>query len=105
MTINIHERLFVLNHLCYGLKLAPGFFQRTMENILQGIPNVIVRMDDILLTGLTRKAHLSTLEQVLCKLDTFDVHMKHRKCKFIVSGVNYLSHKVNRNGIQPADNK
>ena len=36
-----------------------------MENILQGILNVIVWMDDIILIGPTRKDPLSTLEQVL----------------------------------------
>ena len=30
---------------------APAIFQHTMENILQGIPDVLVYLDDILVAG------------------------------------------------------
>lgn len=50
-TINTHKGLFQYNRLPFGVSSAPGIFQRTMENLLQGIPNVIVRMDDILISG------------------------------------------------------
>lgn len=79
------------NGLCYALKSTLGIFQRMMENILQGIPNVIVRIDGILLIENTRK--FSALVQVLRKLDKFGAHFKHEKCKFLVPKVIYLSLK------------
>lgn len=65
------------NGLCYVLKSTLGIFQRMIENILQGIPNVSVRIDGILLIEQTRK--FSVLVQVLSKLDKFGVHFKHEK--------------------------
>ena len=39
-----------------------------MENLLQGIPHVIVRMDDILISGKDDNNHIANLEAVLKKL-------------------------------------
>ena len=50
-TINTHKGLFQYTRLPYGISSAPGIFQRNMENLLQNIPYVIVRVDDILVTG------------------------------------------------------
>ena len=50
-TINTHNRLFQFNQLPYGVSSSPGIFQRTMENLLQGIPFVVVQVDDILVSG------------------------------------------------------
>ncbi|CAB3981663.1 Hypothetical predicted protein [Paramuricea clavata] len=47
-TINTHKGLYQYNRLPFGISSAPGIFQRTLENSLQGIPSVIVRVDDIL---------------------------------------------------------
>ena len=39
------------NRLPFGVSSAPGVFQRVMESILSGNPNVVVYIDDILVTG------------------------------------------------------
>ena len=48
VVVNNHKGLFRFTRLPYGVSSAPGIFQRLMENVLQGIPNVIVYLDDIL---------------------------------------------------------
>ena len=40
---------------------APGIFQRTMENLLQGMNQVVVYIDDIFVTGENKEAHLANL--------------------------------------------
>ena len=42
LTINTHRGLFRYNRLPFGVSSAPGIFQRTMETLLKGIPNLIV---------------------------------------------------------------
>lgn len=69
-TINTDNGLYQYNRLPIRVSLAPGFFQRTMENSLQGIPYVIVRVDDILVSSKDNSDHLANLEAVLSKLST-----------------------------------
>ncbi|KAK3751535.1 hypothetical protein QZH41_019421, partial [Actinostola sp. cb2023] len=54
-TINTHKGLYQYNRLPFGISSAPGIFQRTMESLLQGIPHVIVRIDDILVSATIEK--------------------------------------------------
>ena len=85
-TINTHKGLFEYNRLCFGIASAPGIFQRTMENLLQGIPNVVVRLDDILIAGPRQAEHFQSLKEVLSRLEkagirlnVLSVYFKHLK--------------------------
>ncbi|CAG2225510.1 unnamed protein product [Mytilus edulis] len=59
------------NRLPYGVASSAGIFQRTLENVVQGIANVLVRVDDILITGKQEK-HLNTLSGVESKVEAID---------------------------------
>ena len=48
LTINIHKGLFVYNRLPFGVSSVPGIFQGTMESLLQGIPHVLIYLDNII---------------------------------------------------------
>ena len=64
-TIITHKGLFKYNRLPFGVTTVPPGFQRVMENLLQGLHNITVYLDDILATGKSRAEHLATLEEVL----------------------------------------
>lgn len=66
VSINTHQGLYKYKRLPYGVASSPAIFQRLMENIFQGIPKVVVYIDDILITGKTDAEHLATLRKV-CK--------------------------------------
>ncbi len=51
--------------LPFGVSSASAIFQRMMEGFLQGIPNVSVYLDDILIIGKTERDHLAILEETL----------------------------------------
>lgn len=61
-TINSHPGLFHYNGLPYGISSALGIFQRTMENLLQGIPYVIVQVNDILVSGASDEEYIANLQ-------------------------------------------
>jgi len=64
VVISTHKGL--LNHytcLPFGISSAPGIFQRVMENVLQGIPNVVIYLDDILLSSANKSDHLKLLDR------------------------------------------
>ena len=57
VVINTHKGLFRYIHLPFGISSAPGIFQHVMESVLQGIPRVILCLDDILMSGATEAKH------------------------------------------------
>ena len=75
-TINTHKGLFQYNRLSYGISSAPGIFQRNMENLLQNIPYVIVRVDDILVSGANDGDHLKNLEEVFKRPAITNAHLQ-----------------------------
>ena len=87
VTINTHKGLYCYNRLPFGISAAPSIFQRIMENVLQGIPNTCIYLDDILVTGETQESHLANLEAVLSKLQSAGLRLKHSKCTFMMSSV------------------
>ena len=104
-TITTHKGLFQYNRLPFGVSSAPGIFQRTMENLLQGIPRVIVRMDDILISGKDDNNHIANLEAVLKKLSEAGLRLRKEKCFFMVPEVTYCGYVINGRGIKPVEAK
>ena len=72
-----------------------------MENLLRGIDKVVVYLDDILITGTSEEDHLSTLEEVLKRLQDAGLRLKRNKCKFMVPSVSYLGYKIDAEGLHP----
>ena len=73
VTINTTKGLFRYTRLPFGVASALAVFQKTMETILQGMPQVICYLDDILVTGRTEIEHTKNLEEVLCRLQEHGV--------------------------------
>ena len=91
-TISTHRGLYRYNRLPFSVSAAPAIFQRTLDTLLQGIPNVCVYLDDILVTGKTNKEHLENLREILTRLETAGMRLKEQKCVFLLSEVEYLGY-------------
>ena len=105
ITINTRKGLYQYNRLPFGVSSAPAIFQRTMEGILRGIPNVSVYIDDILATGASDKEHIKTLNEVLSRLETAGLKLRQEKCAFMLSIVEYLGHYISAEGLRPTPEK
>lgn len=105
LTVNTSKGLFTYNRLPFGVASAPAIFQRTMEGLLQGIPGVVVYLDDILVTGVNQDCHLETLEEVLTRLKEAGLRLKRGKCVFLADEVEYLGHRVDAQGLHPTGAK
>ena len=104
-TINTQKGLFRYNRLPFGVSAAPAIFQRTMDSLLQDIPQVAVFQDDILVTGDTDASHIQHLTEVLRRLDAEGFRLKKEKCEFMLPEVTYLGHHITAEGIQPTSDK
>lgn len=87
--------------MVFGLKPAPAIFQRTLEQMLSGIPGVLVYQDDILVCGHKRSEHDAQLNTVLMRLHEWGFRLRLEKCKFHFTSVRYLGFLISANGIQP----
>ena len=76
-----------------------------MKNLLKGLDNVCIYLDDILVTGSSERDQLENLAAVLEKLEEAGVRLKKSKCHFMLSSIEYLGHKIFDQGIQPTKEK
>ena len=76
-----------------------------METLLQGIPGIIVYIDNILVTGATQAEHLKSLEEALEWLAKTGLKVKKSKCTFMAPSVSYLGHIIDSTGLHPLPDK
>ena len=76
-----------------------------MDTILQGIPNTICYLDDILVTGNSTEAHLNNFEEVLKRLRQHGLRVRPSKCAFMQVSVEYLGHKIDARGVHTTTSK
>lgn len=93
-----HLGIFKMTRMPFGVKPAADIFQKTVENILRGIPNVINYLDDIIITGQIFQDHVKTIEVVLAKLESVGLRHNSAKCEFFKDKVSYLGFNIDEDG-------
>ena len=73
--------------------------------MLSGICHVNAYMDDVLVANDTEVEHLSTLEEVLARLEQYGVRLNKAKCKFMLPSVEYLGYHISGDGVRPTQEK
>ena len=78
-----------MNRVPFGLNSSTEILQRRLSEVLEGIPGVIVEVDDILVHAATVEQHDRRLDQVLDRIAACGMCLNKKKCKFRVSSVKY----------------
>ena len=78
--------------LLMGLKCEPDFAQQAMENVLWGINNSEVYLDDIECFSHEWKHHLKLLERLLTALQANGFMINPRKCEWAVQETDWLGY-------------
>ena len=99
--------LYEFNMMLFGLCNAPATFQRLMDEILAPFRGrfVEVYLDDITIFFKTFEDHCIHVTTILDTLRQANLMLNSKKCHFFLSQVKLLGHKINREGIQPDDEK
>ncbi len=97
--------LFEFLRMPFGLKNAAQAFQRLMDTVCQGLDFVFVYLDDILIFSRSEAEHKIHLRQLFERLQEHGLVISLAKCKFGVSEIDFLGHRVNQYGVTPLPGK
>ena len=91
-----HWGLFRFKRMPFGLKNAPGTFQRAADVILSKVKwqTALVYLDDVIVYSKTYEEHFEHLRTVLDLLKNAGVSLKLKKCHFFQKSCDYLGHKI-----------
>ena len=89
----------------FGLCNAPATFSRYMNHLFEKVPHVFVYLDDILIASKDRQTHLQDIENVLSILQREGLVCKKKKCHFMQESVEFLGHKLSKEGFSVLDDK
>ena len=96
---------FECDHMPFGLCNLPAKFQRLMENCL-GKVNLIyclIYLENIIVFSWMAEEHLHRLRVAFDWLREYNLKLKPSKCSLFKEEINYLAHRVSKEGVQPSD--
>ena len=96
LTVNTHKGLYQFNRSLFGVASAPAIWQRSMEQILRGIPGGHCILDDMIVTGKDSNEHLRNLESVLSRLQEYNLKVNLAKCQFFKERVEFCGHQIDK---------
>lgn len=83
----------------FGLATAPATFIALINIVVEGLDNVLVYLDDIIIFAESIEQHNKMLVAVLERLQKHNLSLQPEKCKLLLTEVNYLGHRITRDGI------
>lgn len=91
-----HYGLYRFTRMPFGLKNAPGTFQRAADVILAQVrwQFALVYLDDVIIYSKSIEEHFDHLDIVLKLMHGAGLTLKLRKCAFFQDTVDYLGHVV-----------
>ena len=96
-TINTHKGYF--NIIGYNLGSHHHLESSNALSKIYCKAHVIVRMDDILVSGEDDVKHLENLNEVLTRLSQAGLRLRQEKCCFMQLEVVYCGHTINEEGV------
>jgi hypothetical protein len=88
-----------------GLASVPSAFQQLIEQVVKGIPNVVVYIDNLIIHSKMQKDHFRSLDTVFTRLAAHDLRVNLKKCVFGSNETSYLGFRLTKEGIFPGTDK
>ena len=76
-----------------------------ISEVLHGLEDVYVYLDDILVFSDNKDEHFKTVEKVFARLNSYGLSLALPKCHFEAEEVEFLGYKISNKGITPLDYK
>jgi hypothetical protein len=99
ITFHGNNKLWEWLVMPFGLKNAPIFFQRVMDQVLERANFLKCYITNILVHSKGLLQHLTHLEELFKRLHEVNMKIHPKKCEFVVTLVVYFGHIILPNGI------
>ena len=87
---------YYFNRLPFGIASAPASYQKAMDTIFQGLPNLYIYMDDLLVFTKDQSEHEKIVSEVLKRLHDNGMAISLGKCVWMKKEVKYLMGVITR---------
>ncbi|XP_049275515.1 uncharacterized protein LOC119372299 isoform X3 [Rhipicephalus sanguineus] len=88
--------------LPFGISSASEVFQKTLNEIFEGLPGVKIYVDDILVWGSSVEEHNERLKSVLLAAQLAGLTFNPEKCSIGVPEIEFLGDVIDKAGIRPS---
>ena len=107
MAVSTPAGLYQPTVMPFGVKNAPGAFQREMRRVLGPRLNkgVAVYIDDVIVYSHTEAEQLELIDWVLARLAAAGYYAHPGKCEFVRREVSFLGHIVSHHGVSMQQHK
>ncbi len=96
---------FQYNRLPFGISIAPEIFHKAVADLLQGIPGVVVYVDDIFIHAENDEQHDERFEEVKKRLEKGGFTWNPSKCHVRQKIVKFLGHVIGGGQVRPDPEK
>lgn len=93
--------MFEFIRMPFGLRNAAQTFQRFIDHVLQGLDFAYAYIDDVLVASHCPEQHLAHLRQVFSRFAHYGIVINPQKCILGVPELQFLGHRVSKDGISP----
>ena len=93
--------LFEFLRMPFGLKNAGKTFQRFINEVTNGLPDVFAYGDDILVASNNLVDHINELTELVTLLEKFGLRINFKKCQWIQHQIDFLGYTITSKGIKP----
>ena len=105
LTITTPLGNYCYNYLPMGLSSSSCYYQRLINEVVSGLPQVYCYLDNLIIMSQSYDEHVQLLRQVFSRLCEHGLVVKESKCFFAVHSLSFLGYQVSSEGLAPLPSK
>ena len=95
------EGTFVFVRMSFGLRNAPPYFQRLMDDVCRDLPNCMAYIDDVAVYSENLSDHFKHLEAFFARAQSYGLTINFDKTQMFQTRVTYLGFEFDHMGYRP----
>lgn len=99
------DGMYRFRRLNFGVSSAPEGFQQKMDEILQGLSNVVAYVDDVLIYARDIPTLVKCTDKVLAAFKANNLTLNDSKCEYTKQKLEFLGHELSEEGFNISKKK